>query len=285
MRAEVRSFFDKATSTVTHVVHGGAGSRCAVIDPVLDYDVRSGRTRTASLDLLCGFLDEARLELEWILETHLHADHLTGAQRLKERRGGRVGIGAEIVMTQRRLATLFHAEGGFTPDGSQFDHLFADGERFTIGALGALVIATPGHTPEGVAYVVEDTVFVGDTLFMPDSGSARCDFPGGDAERLHHSIERILALPPETRLFVCHDYMPGGREPRWETTVGAERAENIHLAGVDAAGFIAKRRARDATLDLPALLIPATQVNMRAGTLPPPESDGTRYLKVPLDRL
>ncbi len=285
MRAEVRSFFDKSTSTVTHVVHGGAGSRCAIIDPVLDYDVRAGRTRTTSLDLLCAYLDEARLEVEWILETHLHADHLTAAQRLKERRGGRVGIGANIPVTQRRFAALFHAEPGFTPDGSQFDHLFADGERFTVGALTACVIATPGHTPEGIAYVVEDAVFVGDTLFMPDSGSARCDFPGGDAEQLHHSIERILALPPETRLFVCHDYMPGGREARWETTVGAQRAENIHLAGVDATGFIAKRRARDATLDLPALLIPAVQVNMRAGALPPAESDGTRFLKIPLDRL
>jgi len=285
MRAEVRSFFDKGTSTVTHVVHAGAGSRCAVIDPVLDYEIRSGRTRTTSLDLLCGFLDEAKLEVEWILETHLHADHLTGAQRLRERRGGRVGIGADIVVTQRRLATLFHVGSEFRPDGSQFDHLFADGERFTIGALAAAVIATPGHTPEGVSYVVEDTVFVGDTLFMPDGGSARCDFPGGDAALLHRSIERILALPPATRLFVCHDYMPGGREVRWETTVGAQRAENVHLAGTDAEGFIAKRRARDATLETPALMIPATQVNMRAGALPPAESDGTRYLKVPLDRL
>ena len=285
MRAEVRSFFDKGTSTVTHVVHAGAGSRCAVIDPVLDYEIRSGRTRTTSLDLLCGFLDEAKLEVEWILETHLHADHLTGAQRLRERRGGRVGIGADIVVTQRRLATLFHVGSEFRPDGSQFDHLFADGERFTIGALAAAVIATPGHTPEGVSYVVEDTVFVGDTLFMPDGGSARCDFPGGDAALLHRSSERILALPPATRLFVCHDYMPGGREVRWETTVGAQRAENVHLAGTDAEGFIAKRRARDATLETPALMIPAIQVNMRAGALPPAESDGTRFLKVPLDRL
>jgi glyoxylase-like metal-dependent hydrolase (beta-lactamase superfamily II) len=285
MRPEIRSFFDKATNAVTHVVHGGSGSRCAVIDPVLDYDQRSGRTSTASLGLLEAYLNEAKLEVEWILETHVHADHLTGARRLKERRGGKLGIGAGVVATQRRFAELFNAEAGFKPDGSQFDRLFADGERFAIGAHEATVIATPGHTPEGVTYVVGDAGFVGDTLFMPDGGTARCDFPGGDAAELHRSIERILALPPQTRLFMCHDYMPGGREARWETTVAAQRAENIHLAGTDAQGFIAKRRARDQTLGLPALLIPAVQVNIRAGDLPPAEANGVRYLKVPLDRL
>ncbi len=285
MRPEVRSFFDKATNTVTHVVHGGAGTACAVIDPVLDYDSRSGRTSTASIELVEKFLDEAKLTLAWTLETHVHADHITGARKLKERRGGKTGIGAGIIETQRRFAQLFNAEPGFKPDGSQFDHLFADGEGFRIGALEAQAISTPGHTPEGMTYVSEDAAFVGDTLFMPDGGTARCDFPGGDAALLHRSIERILALPDGTRLFMCHDYMPGGREVRWETTVAAERAENIHLAGTDAEGFIAKRRERDRTLGYPALLIPSVQVNMRGGELPPAEANGVRYLKVPLDRL
>jgi len=285
MRAEIRSFFDKATNTVTHVVHGGVGTPCAVIDPVLDYDSRSGRTSTASIELIETYLDEAKLTVEWILETHLHADHMTGARRLKERRGGRTGIGVGIVETQRRFAAHFHVEAAFRPDGSQFDRLFADRERFRIGALEASAIATPGHTPEGVTYVVGDAAFVGDTLFMPDGGTARCDFPGGDAAMLHRSIERILGLPCETRLFMCHDYMPGGREVRWETTVALQRAENIHLAGIDAEGFIAKRRARDQTLGLPALLIPSVQVNMRGGELPPAEANGVRYLKVPLDKL
>src|SRR6266581_6181717 len=285
MRAEIRSFFDKATNTVTHVVHGGVGTPCAVIDPVLDYDSRSGRTGTASIELVETYLDEAKLTVEWILETHLHADHMTGARRLKERRGGRTGIGIGIVETQRRFATLFNAESEFKPDGSQFDRLFADGERFRIGALEASSVATPGHTPEGVTYVVGAAAFVGDTLFMPDGGTARCDFPGGDAAMLHRSIERILSLPGDTRLFMCHDYMPGGREVRWETTVALQRAENIHLAGMDAEGLIAKRRARDQTLGLPALLIPSVQVNMRGGELPPAEANGVRYLKVPLDKL
>jgi glyoxylase-like metal-dependent hydrolase (beta-lactamase superfamily II) len=200
MRPEIRSFFDKATNTLTHVVHGGAGTPCAVIDPVLDYDNRSGRTGTTSIELLETFLDEAKLIVAWILEAHVHADHLTGARRLKERRGGQTGIGGGIVQTQRRFAQLFNAEDTFKPDGSQFDHLFADGERFRIGALEASVIATPGHTPEGMTYVVGDAAFVGDTLFMPDGGTARCDFPGGDAAMLHRSIERILALPADTRL-------------------------------------------------------------------------------------
>jgi glyoxylase-like metal-dependent hydrolase (beta-lactamase superfamily II) len=285
MRPEVRSFFDKATNTVTHVVHGGAGTPAAVIDPVLDYDSRSGRTSTASIELVEKYLDEARLSLAWILETHVHADHITGARKLKERRGGKIGIGAGIVATQRRFAELLNCESSFKPDGSQFDHLFADGERFALGEIEAQVIATPGHTPEGMTYVVGDAGFVGDTLFMPDGGTARCDFPGGDAALLRRSIERILSLPDATRLFMCHDYMPGGREVRWETTVAAERAENIHLAGVDAEGFIAKRRERDKTLGYPALLIPSVQVNIRGGELPPAEGNGVRYLKVPLDRL
>ncbi len=285
MRSEVRSFFDKATNTVTHVVHGGAGTPCAVIDPVLDYDSRSGRTSTASIELVEKYLDEAKLTLAWILETHVHADHITGARKLRERRGGKIGIGAGIVETQRRFAALFNAEPSFKPDGNQFDRLFADGERFRIGVLEAQAISTPGHTPEGVTYIVGDAAFVGDTLFMPDGGTARCDFPGGDAAVLHRSIERILALPDETRLFMCHDYMPGGRGVRWETTVAAERAENIHLAGTDAAGFIEKRRERDKTLGYPALLIPSVQVNMRGGELPPAEANGVRYLKVPLDKL
>ncbi|HEX7967405.1 MAG TPA: MBL fold metallo-hydrolase [Stellaceae bacterium] len=285
MNSLVESFHDRVTGTVTHVVHAGQGTACAVIDPVLDYEPRAGRIGTAALDRLGAFLAAQALRLEWILETHVHADHLSGAQHLKQRCGGRVAIGAEVVTVQRHFAALFNPGPDFTADGRQFDHLFAEGECFAIGDLPGEVMFTPGHTPDSVTYVVGDAAFVGDTLFMPDGGVARCDFPGGDAAVLHRSIELILALPEETRLFVCHDYMPGGREPRWQSTVSEERAYNIHYAGLDGAGFIAKRRARDATLEPPALIIPAVQVNMRAGHLPPPEANGVSYLKVPIDRM
>ncbi len=285
MNPLVESFYDRVTGTVTHVVYAGAGTACAVIDPVLDYEPHSGRLGTASLDRLASFLAAEGLRLDWILETHVHADHLSGAQLLKQRCGGRVGIGAEVATVQRQFAAVFNAEADFAADGSQFDHLFAEGEGVAIGDLAGEVMFTPGHTPDSVTYVVGDAAFVGDTLFMPDSGVARCDFPGGDAAQLYRSIELILALPEGTRIFVCHDYMPGGREPRWQSTVAEERAYNIHYAGLDAEGFAAKRRARDATLELPALIIPAVQVNMRAGHLPPAEGNGVSYLKVPIDRM
>ena len=274
------------TGTVSYVVHAGPGMPCAVIDPVLDFDPKSGRTATRSLDRLVGFLDERRLAVAWILETHVHADHLSGAATLQQRKGGRIAIGEGVRAVQRRFAPLFGLGPGFALDGSQFDHLFADGERFAIGALAGEALATPGHTPACVAYRIGDAVFAGDTIFMPDAGTARCDFPDGDARTLYRSIGRLLGLPPETRLFVCHDYGPGGREPRWETTVAEERAANIHLRDeVDEDAFAAMRAARDRTLEVPALLLPAVQVNLRAGRLPPPEANGIAYLKLPVNAL
>jgi glyoxylase-like metal-dependent hydrolase (beta-lactamase superfamily II) len=286
MEVVVRSFYDAATSTVTHVVHEAVGGACAVIDPVLAFDVRSGRTATAPADTVLAYLAEAKLQLEWILETHVHADHLSAAPYLKAKAGGRIAIGEGVAAVQRHFASVFSAESGFPTDGSQFDHLFHDGETFPIGALEARALATPGHTPDGVTYVVGDAAFVGDTMFMPDGGTARCDFPGGDARLLYRSLRRILALPPETRLFVCHDYQPGGREVQWLTSVAAQRAGNIHVQdGIEEESFVKLRQERDAKLSLPALLIPAVQVNMRAGALPPPDANGQRYLKLPIDLL
>ncbi len=286
MAIAVQSFFDKATSTVSHVVHGGAGSACAVIDPVLDFDARCGRSSTASADRLLAYIEEMRLDLAWILETHIHADHLTAAPYLKAKAGGRIAIGAGVVEVQRRFGAIFHAGDEFRADGSQFDRLFADGEEFAIGGLTARVMATPGHTPSCCTYLVGDAAFCGDTLFMPDGGTARCDFPGGDPRQLYRSLRRILDLPPETRLYVCHDYQPGGRAPEWLTTVAAQRAGNIHVAdGVDEAAFVALRSERDRTLPFPALLIPAVQVNMRAGALPAAEANGVHYLKLPVNLL
>ncbi len=285
MRVSVESFFDKATGTVSHVVVEPNGRRCAVVDPVLDYDAASGRIRTDSADAIVRHVRDRNLTVEWILETHAHADHLSAARHLKRHLGGRIGIGAHITEVQRIFKDVFNLERTFNTDGSQFDHLFADGETFTIGRQEARVMYTPGHTPACCTYVVGDAAFVGDTLFMPDGGTARADFPGGDAAALYRSIRRILDLPPETRLFVCHDYQPGGREPRWETTVAEERERNIHVAGRTEDEFVALRTARDRTLGTPTLLIPSIQINIRAGDLPPPEDNGTRYLKVPLDRL
>ena len=285
MHVSVDSFFDKATSTVSHVVVEPNGRRCAVVDPVLDYDAASGRTRTDSADAIVRHCRDRGLTVEWILETHAHADHLSGARHLKRHLGGRIGIGARITEVQRIFKDVFNLERTFNTDGSQFDHLFADGEAFAIGRQEARVLYTPGHTPACCTYVVGDAAFVGDTLFMPDGGTARADFPGGDATTLYRSIRRILDLPPETRLFVCHDYQPGGREPRWETTVAEQRERNIHLAEKGEDEFVALRTARDRTLNTPTLLIPSIQVNIRAGDLPPPEDNGTRYIKVPLDRL
>ena len=283
---QIESFFDEATSTVSYIVFDPATLACAVVDSVLDYDPKSGRTSTASADRIIARVRELGARLEWILETHVHADHLSAAPWIKRQLGGKVGIGEHIVTVQQVFGKLFNAGTEFERDGSQFDHLFRDGETFTIGSLQARALHTPGHTPACMSYLIEDAAFVGDTLFMPDYGTARCDFPGGDARTLFRSIRKLLSLPPETRLFMCHDYMPDGRPPRWETTVADERAHNIHVHdGISEDDFVAMRTARDATLDMPVLILPSVQVNMRAGHLPPPEDNGTRYLKIPLDAL
>ncbi|MGN6139527.1 MAG: MBL fold metallo-hydrolase [Ralstonia sp.] len=286
MQPIVQPFFDPATWTVTYVVHQEARSECAIIDSVLDYDPKSGRTSTASADRVIAFVRERALRVEWILETHAHADHLSAAPYLKRHLGGRIGIGQNIRGVQAVFKQLFNLEPGFQPDGSQFDHLFEDGETFSVGGLTGKAIHVPGHTPADMAYQFEDAVFVGDTLFMPDVGTARCDFPGGNAHELFHSIRKLLDLPGETRLFMCHDYPPEGRGPAWETTVRDERNRNIHVHdGVTEAQFVAMRQARDATLAMPTLILPSVQVNIRAGELPPPEENGVRYLKIPLNAL
>jgi glyoxylase-like metal-dependent hydrolase (beta-lactamase superfamily II) len=259
-----------------------------LIDSVLDYDPKSGHTRSTSADRLIARVQELGAQVAWILETHVHADHLSAAAYLKERLGGRTGIGSHIATVQRVFGQLFNAGSAFATDGRQFDHLFADGESFTLGQLRFEVWHTPGHTPACVSYVVADgaeqVVFVGDTLFMPDTGTARCDFPGGDARTLYRSVQRLLALPDGTRLYLCHDYPPAGREVSCITTVGEQRRRNIHIRdGVDETAYVALRSQRDATLEAPVLLLPAVQVNMRAGQLPEPESNGTRYLKIPLN--
>ncbi len=286
MRIPVDSFFDSATSTISHVLVEPNGRKCAIIDSVLDYNPASGRTRTDSADRIIAHVEARGLEVEWILETHAHADHLSAARYIKARLGGRIAIGARITEVQKIFREVFNLERTFNTDGRQFDQLFADGETFTVGRLPVRVMYTPGHTPACCTYVADDVAFVGDTLFMPDSGTARADFPGGDAHTLYRSIQKILALPPETRLFLCHDYQPGGREPMWETTVAEQRERNIHVGGGRTEEeFVALRTARDRTLDVPQLLVPSIQINIRAGDFPPPEDNGVRYLKVPLNRL
>jgi len=285
MMPVVETFFDPDTSNATHLVRDPDSAACAVIDSVLDFDPRSGRTATRAADRLIERVTEAGLRVEWVLETHIHADHMTAAAYLKERLGGRLGIGAGVVEVQRHFAAVFNAGASFACDGSQFDHLFGDGEGFRIGGLEGRVLHSPGHTPACVVYLIGDAAFTGDTLFMPDSGTARCDFPAGDARTLYRSIRRVLELAPETRLFVNHDYgADGTREPAWRTSVAEQRAANIHVRdGIDEDAFVALREARDATLAVPRLILPAIQVNMRAGRLPEPEDNGVRYLKLPLD--
>lgn len=286
LRPQVHGLFDPATGTVTYVVHAGPGTACAIIDPVLDYDPKSGRTRTSRADEVVAYVEHHRLHVAWILETHAHADHLTAAPYLKQRLGGRTGIGEHIRSVQKVFREVFNFEPGFRQDGSQFDHLFGDGETFRIGELAASVLHVPGHTPADVAYRIGDAVFVGDTLFMPDVGTARCDFPGGSARALYASIRRLLALPPATRLFMCHDYPPDGRQVAFETTVADQRARNIHVRdGMGEDQFVALRTQRDATLDMPALILPAVQVNVRAGELPAREANGIAYLKIPVNAL
>ncbi|QEL57278.1 MBL fold metallo-hydrolase [Chromobacterium paludis] len=286
MPVQIASFHDDATETICHVVYDQAGGHAAIVDPVLDFDSKSGRTAHRFADRLLAFLAEQSLTLQWILETHAHADHLSAAAYLKQRAGGRIGIGRRIGEVQAVFKRVFNLEAGFACDGSQFDQLFEDGDVFRIGQLEARVLALPGHTPADIGYQVEDAVFVGDTLFMPDVGTARCDFPGGDAVQLYRSIRKLLALPDATRLFLCHDYPPPGRQPAWCVTVAEQRRANLHARdGVDEAAFVAMRQARDATLDMPRLILPAIQVNIRAGQLPPAEDNGVRYLKLPLDAL
>lgn len=283
---QVHGIFDPATWTITYVVHGGPGTACAIIDSVLDYDPKSGRTRTDSADKVVAYVRDQRLTVEWILETHAHADHLTAAPYLKRALGGRIAIGERITTVQSVFKGVFNLEPAFRLDGSQFDRLLADGERIAIGALELEVMAVPGHTPACMAYRVGDAVFVGDTLFMPDVGTARCDFPGGDAGTLYASIRRLLALPGDTRLFMCHDYPPEGRGVTWQTTVAEQRAKNVHVHdGITAEQFVAMRTARDATLSMPVLILPAVQVNIRAGEMPPAEDNGVVYLKIPVNAL
>jgi glyoxylase-like metal-dependent hydrolase (beta-lactamase superfamily II) len=285
-KPEVHGLFDPATATVTYIVHAGPGTSCAIIDSVLDYDPKSGRTRTASADKVIDYVTANRLVVEWILETHAHADHLTAAPYLKNRLGGKIAIGQQITAVQRVFKGIFNLENEFRADGSQFDVLLKDGEAFQIGQLSATVIAVPGHTPACVAYQIGDAVFAGDTIFMPDVGTARCDFPGGDAKTLYASVRKLLSLPPETRLFMCHDYPPKTRTVTFETTVAEQRAKNIHVHdGISEAQFVEMRSQRDATLDMPMLILPAVQINIRAGELPPKESNGTAYVKIPLNAL
>ncbi|MBL8836346.1 MAG: MBL fold metallo-hydrolase [Alphaproteobacteria bacterium] len=286
VQPEVKGFFDPATFTISYVVSDPRTRRAAIIDSVLDYDPKSGRTRTASADAIIAHVKEAGLAVDWHLETHAHADHLSAAPYLKQALGGRIAIGEHITTVQRTFKTVFNAEPGFATDGRQFDALLKDGETFAIGEFRARVMHTPGHTPACVTYVVGDSAFVGDTLFMPDYGTARCDFPGGDARVLYASIRKVLALPADTKLYMCHDYQPGGRAPAWQTTVAEERASNLHVRdGVSEDAFVAMRTARDKTLDMPVLILPSVQVNMRAGAFPPPEDNGIRYLKIPLNAL
>ena len=286
MQPIVKAFFDPATWTVTYVVYEAAGSACAIIDSVLDYDPKSGRTQTTSADKVIAFVKDNDLRVEWILETHAHADHLSAAPYLRKHLGGKIAIGAGIKGVQKVFKGIFNLEQEFQPDGAQFDQLLADGETFAIGNLTAKAMSVPGHTPACMAYQVDDAVFVGDTLFMPDVGTARCDFPGGNANQLYGSMRRLLSLPPATRLFMCHDYPPAGRDPMWETTVAAQRAGNIHIKDVvNEEDFVKMRSARDATLEMPVLLLPAVQVNIRAGEMPPKEANGVSYLKIPVNIL
>lgn len=286
MNAQIEAFHDATTATISYVVYDQAGGRAAIIDPVLDFDPKSGRTKTASADKLIEFVRDHSLTVDWILETHAHADHLSSAQYLKQRLGGKVAIGERIRKVQGVFRQLFNFESAFQADGKQFDHLFEDGETFRIGMLTMRAIFVPGHTPADMAYQIGDAVFVGDTLFMPDVGTARCDFPGGDAHVLYRSIRKLLSLSDETRLYMCHDYPPAGRQAAWQTTVAEQRERNIHVReGVSEEEFVAMRNRRDAGLDMPVLILPSVQVNVRAGAMPPPDSNGVSYLKIPVNSL
>lgn len=283
---EVTAFFDEATNTISYVVRDPASQACAIVDSVMDIDYAAGRISFEHADRIIDHVRVHGLEVAWLIETHVHADHLSAAPYLQQKLGGRIGIGAGIVKVQETFGKVFNEDTEFQRDGSQFDRLFSDGERYRIGSMEAFAMHTPGHTPACMTHVVGDAAFVGDTLFMPDGGTARADFPGGDARTLYRSTRRILSLPERTRLFMCHDYGPGGREIRWETTVAEQRTNNIHVHdGASEDAFVRMRTERDATLSMPRLILPSLQVNMRAGHLPPADDDGRIFLKVPIDAL
>ncbi len=287
-KPEVTSFFHEPTFTASHVVADPATGHAAIVDSVLDFDEKSGRTSTAAADAIIDFVRSHDLTVDWLLETHAHADHLSAAPYLQEKLGGKLAIGRAITAVQDVFGKVFNEGTRFRRDGSQFDHLFDDGDSFSIGNIPAIALHVPGHTPADMAYVIGDSAFVGDTMFMPDYGTARADFPGGDAHQLYRSIRRLMKLPEETRVFLCHDYMalPNRAHFAWETTIGAERTGNVHVHdGVSEEDFVKMRSARDATLEMPNLILPSVQVNMRAGHLPEPEDNGTRYLKLPLNTL
>jgi glyoxylase-like metal-dependent hydrolase (beta-lactamase superfamily II) len=284
MKPNIEPFFEPATWTVSYVIFDEAGGHCAIIDPVLDYNPKSGRTGTQFADKQIQFIKHQQLTVDWILETHAHADHLSSAHYLRSQLGGKIAIGNEIPVVQKTFKKIFNLDDDFAPDGSHFDHLFADGEDFQVGKLPAKAISASGHTPADLAYQFDDAIFVGDTLFMPDVGTARADFPGGDARRLYQSIRKLLEFPSETRLFMCHDYPPSDRPAAWETTVSQQREHNIHVHdGVTEDEFVAMRTQRDATLDMPVLLLPSIQTNIRAGAMPPAEDNGIAYFKIPIN--
>ncbi|HRY23428.1 MAG TPA: MBL fold metallo-hydrolase [Geminicoccaceae bacterium] len=286
VRPEVTAFFDPATNTISYVVRDPASTACAVVDSVMDIDYAAGRITFDHADAIIAFVRREDLQVEWLIETHVHADHLSAAPYIQRELGGRLGIGENITVVQETFGKVFNEGTEFRRDGSQFDRLFKDGDSYTIGTMPAVAIHTPGHTPACMTHIVGDAAFVGDTLFMPDGGTARADFPGGDARTLYRSIRRLLELPDVMRLFMCHDYGPNGRDIAWETTVGEERQHNIHVRdGTTEDEFVAKREARDRTLDMPKLIIPSLQVNMKAGRLPEPDASGKRFLKVPLNTL
>lgn len=285
-KPEVKGFFDPETNTISYCVKDPGSSACALYDSVLDFDFASGRTSKKSADALIAYVKQHKLDVEWIIESHVHADHLSAAPYLQEQLGGKLGIGARVIEVQDIFGKIFNEGTEFQRDGSQFDALFEEGDTYQIGGLDAFVIATPGHTPACMAHVIGDAIIAGDTLFMPDGGSARCDFPGGDARELYASIKKVLSLPREMRMFICHDYGPGGREIAWETSVGEQRSKNIHVHdGVVEDEYVKMRTERDAQLSMPKLIIPSVQVNMRAGEMPEPDASGKRYLKVPVDGL
>ena len=283
---EVVPFFDPATNTISYVVRDPDSTACAVIDPVMDFDYAAGRISFEHADSIMAYIRDKGWRLEWLIETHAHADHLSAAPYIQRHLGGKLGIGANIRVVQETFGKIFNEGTEFQRDGSQFDRLFEDGDSYAIGTMTAHAMDTPGHTPACMTHVAGDAAFVGDTLFMPDGGSARADFPGGDAAKLYRSVRRILSLPDQTRLFMCHDYGPNGREIRWETSVGDERAHNIHVHdGISEAEFVALRQARDKTLGMPRLILPSLQVNIRGGELPPPDGDGRTFLKIPVNTL
>ena len=286
VKPEVKGFFDEVTNTISYIVKDPASNACAIVDSVMDIDYAAGRITYDHADELIADIRKRGLELHWQIETHVHADHLSAAPYIQEKLGGKIGIGKQITVVQDTFGKVFNEGTEFQRDGSQFDRLFENGDTYEIGTMSAFAIHTPGHTPACMTHAIGDAAFVGDTLFMPDAGSARADFPGGDAGILYDSIQKVLSLPEDMRLFMCHDYAPEGREIRWETTVGEERTHNIHVGGGKSREeFVAMREARDKSLDMPKLIIPSLQVNMRAGNLPPEEDDGKTYLKVPINKL